>query len=50
MRVERGDFIVQQYPDYWYVQEVALLDHGRFKTKEEAIDHKRFLDEKYKDD
>lgn len=45
--IEREDLIVQHYdPGHerpWYVQEVSLLDMGRFKTKEDALAHREFL-------
>ncbi len=43
--LERGDIIVQKSADddMWYVQEVALLDIGRFKDKEVAEKHRQFL-------
>lgn len=47
--IKRGDYLVQYDEDgLHYVQEVALLDMGRFKTKEQAIAHKRFLEERDK--
>ena len=47
MILQRRDLIVQQcYPEdekSWYVQEIHLLDMGRFRTEQEAIEHKEFL-------
>jgi len=47
---DRGDLIIQQ--PYraegdmrWYVQEIALLDMGRFNTWDEAYNHYKFLRE-----
>jgi hypothetical protein len=46
MKLDRGGLIVQREEDgMWYVQEVSLLDVGRFKTFNEALDHKAFLEE-----
>lgn len=55
MYINRGELIVQQPyittdgDHRWYVQEVALLDYGRFDTEYEAQQHKAFLDEKRSD-
>ena len=48
--INTRDLIVQQpYEDdgRWYVQEITLLDMGRFMTHEEAVRHAEFLKEKY---
>lgn len=48
-RILRDDLIVQQpYPTdgRWYVQQVALMDMGRFMTEREAFDHATFLQSK----
>lgn len=49
--MKREDLIINyDYEDHmWYVQEVALLDMGRFPTIQQAEDHKRFLEEKRSD-
>lgn len=50
--IKSNDLIVQQtYPEdekSWYVHEVVLMDMGRFRTEQEALEHKQFLEEKYK--
>jgi hypothetical protein len=47
--LERGDYIIQKDEECgrFYVQEVQLLDMGRFNTLTEACSHKIFLEEEY---
>lgn len=51
--MDRGELIINYYADDkfppWYVQRVALLDMGRFTTREAAEEHKKFLEEKEKE-
>lgn len=51
MSIYTNDYVVQQpyLPEdtKWYVQRVALLDYGRFHTKEAAEEHKQYLIEKH---
>lgn len=48
--INTHDLLIQRpYADdgRWYVQEVALLDVGRFDTYEEAVSHSKFIEEKF---
>lgn len=51
--IRTGDLIVQRScpkdEKPWYVHEISLLDMGRFRTMEEAMEHRDFLVEKYKE-
>lgn len=46
--INRGDYIIQQDPEdeLWYVQEIQLLDMGRFKEQKAAHEHWQFLSNK----
>jgi hypothetical protein len=50
--IQRGDYIIQHVADDrtgrpWFVQEVALLDMGRFSTEKAAVEFREFLEDKY---
>lgn len=49
--MQTGEYIVQQpyiqeNDNRWYVQQISLLDYGRFSTREAAIEFLDFLHDK----
>ena len=51
---ESGDYLIQQpykkeVDERWYVQEISLLDAGRFDTWDQAYSHYRFMTREEKD-